>query len=65
MSKFVAKFRKENDYYDYNDDYATKQNRYDRKKRDKTKEFQKRNRDYDPYDSYDSDWYNQSRKMRR
>lgn len=57
--KFVAKSRK---YDDYNEDYEFKKNTYERKQRDKQKESKKQSK---YYDSYESDWYNESRRYRK
>jgi hypothetical protein len=59
VSKFVAKFRQEKDY---NDEYGFKTNTYERKKRDKQKDFKKQSKHFD---SYESDWYSDSRKQRK
>lgn len=58
----MEKFRKKNDFYDYSEDFGLKPNRYDKKKRDKTKELSKRNKEYDPYEV---DWYNDARRFRK
>lgn len=62
MSKFVEKFRKDSDY---NDDYAFKPNRYERKKQDKQKNLSKRYKHYDVYDSDFSESYGERPNKRR
>jgi hypothetical protein len=62
VSKFVEKSRKDSDY---NDDYAFKPNRYERKKQDKQKNLSKRYKHYDVYDSDYADSYSERPNKRR
>lgn len=59
MSKFVAKFRQEKDY---SEEYATRKSAYDKKKKERRRDIERQERQFN---TYGSDWPQEGRRYRK